>query len=877
MHFVRVLIVGWLLAFACALPVSAAPGARPVDTVLANGMRVVVVPDRIGPVVTTVLTYGAGSNQETLPGQAHAVEHMLFRGTAAVSASELADICARMGARYNASTDNDRTQYWFAVPSAYLDVVLRIEADRMRNATLSPESWGSERGAIEQEVRAHESQPAFVVQGRIRQALFAGTPYVRDALGTVASFDAMQASDLRAFYDAWYHPNNATLVVAGDVDPKRALARIRSAFGNIPSAPLPSRKSVALAPLAASSVDATADVPLGQAGLAFRLPGPTSPDFPALVVLEAALGAADGPFVETNVAGTTLGAGLRITTVGDAATGFISSSVKAGETPAVTLGLLQSTLAKAVTDGVTKRQVDDAKRAILSDDAFALTSIPGAAFGWSSALALGFSRPDALRGRLARVRISDADRVLRTYFGTAQHLSVVVARGAAAPGASRDGGGERVAFTGGKPEPLWGWAKAAFRTALAPPAFPASVRSFTLPNGIRLTVAPIHGVPAIVMTGSIKNNQTLYAPRGLQGVAEVTDALMAFGSVRLDRKAFANAVAALPASIGAGTSFGVRSQRAQFDRSLALLADEMLHPRFPADGFALLQNNYAQALATAQDRPAWKSELALDRALYRAGDPAARHPTEASIRALTLDDVRAWYARAFRPDETSIAIVGDIDPNDARREIAKYFGGWTASGSPPAFGYPAAMLNGPSNADVPSPTAAQTSVRLVELLPIHRNNPDRFALMLADTMLTGEGASSILTDDLRTRNGYVYDVGSTLDIGRQRSTYTFSFGAAPKDAASAEAALRADLRALQTHPVSNEMLDRAKAVWLARSTLALDSYFGLAFAIRPATDAGDSRETWKALLAVTPAQVRDAMAKWVRVDRLARIAIVPSR
>jgi len=877
MQLVRSLIVGSLFAFAYVFPVSAAQVEHPVDTVLANGMRVVVVPDRIGPVVTTILTYGAGSNEETLPGQAHAVEHMLFRGTATITASELADLCARMGARYNASTGNDRTQYWFAVPSAYLGVVLRIEADRMRNATISPQSWGSERGAIEQEVRSDESAPAFAIQGRIREALFTGTPYVRDALGTVGSFDTMQASDLRAFYDAWYHPNNATLVVAGDVDPKQTLARIRSAFESIPSAPLPSRKPIALAPLAASSIDATADVPLGQAGLAFRLPGPKSPDFPALVVLQGALGAADGPFVETNVAGTTLGAGLQITTIGDSATGFISSSVKGGGTPAAMLGLLQSTLAKTVADGVTKRQVDDAKRAILSNDAYALTSIPGAAFGWSSALALGFSRPDALSGRFARVGVSDVDRVLRTYFGTAQHLSVVVGRGAAAPGASHDAGGEHVAYIGGKPEALRGWARAAFRTALAPPAFPASVRSFTLPNGIRLTVAPIRGIPVVVLTGSIKNNQTLYAPRGLQGVAEMTDALMSFGSMRLDRKAFANAVAALPASIGAGTSFVVRSARAQFDRSLALLADEMLHPRFPADGFALLQSNYAQTLATTQNRPPWKSELALDRALYSSGDPAARHATEASVRALTLEDVRAWYVRAFRPDETSISIVGAIDPNDARREIAKYFGGWTASGSAPAFGYPAAMLNGPSNADVPSPTAAQTSVRLVELLPIHRNNPDRFALMLADTMLTGEGASSILTDDLRTRNGYVYDVGSTLDIGRQRSTYTFSFGAAPKDVASAEAALRAELRALQTQPVSNDMLARAKAVWLARSTLALDSYFGLALAIRPASDAGDSRENWKALLAVTPAQVRDAMAKWVRVDRLARIAIVPIR
>ncbi|MDQ2680482.1 MAG: insulinase family protein [Candidatus Eremiobacteraeota bacterium] len=269
-----------LLAAALPLQASAAAGARTIDTHLANGMHVIIVPDALAPVVTTVISYGAGSDQESKPGEAHAVEHMMFRGTPVISASLLADIGARMGANYDANTTNESTNYYFTVPASYLNVILHIEADRMRNATVGEKDWDLERGAIEQEVRADESSPRFGLQQQIRGALYNGTPYVRDALGTVTSFNAMHAADLRSFYNIWYHPNNATLVIAGDVEPEKALAQVKAEFLSIPAVALPTRPVATLAPLKASAISATLDIPIGSVDSPFDFPAYSRPTTP---------------------------------------------------------------------------------------------------------------------------------------------------------------------------------------------------------------------------------------------------------------------------------------------------------------------------------------------------------------------------------------------------------------------------------------------------------------------------------------------------------------------------------------------------------------------------------------------------------------------
>jgi zinc protease len=143
---------------------AAAPGSGVLRAVLDNGLRVVIVRDTLAPVVTTQVTYLAGGYQtpKGFPGTAHALEHMMFRGSKGLTGAQLNEITGKMGGESNAFTTNDATQYTFVAPATYLDVLLRIEAGRMRGALLTDADWQLERGAIEQEVSRDVSDPGFL-------------------------------------------------------------------------------------------------------------------------------------------------------------------------------------------------------------------------------------------------------------------------------------------------------------------------------------------------------------------------------------------------------------------------------------------------------------------------------------------------------------------------------------------------------------------------------------------------------------------------------------------------------------------------------------------------------------------------------------------
>ena len=237
-----------------SLPARAAEKQDVLRATLANGLRVVIVKNTLAPVVTIEMNYLVGSNEapDGFPGTAHALEHMMFRGSPGLSAEQLANIIALMGGHFNADTQQTVTQYFFTVPAEDLDLGAPCGGRADAGSPRPQELWDKERGAIEQEVAQDLSNPEYVLQhASCSPRSSQGTPYAHDALGTRPSFQKTTGAMLQEFHEAWYAPNNAILVIAGDVDPQQTLQKVKTLFEPIPARSVPARPEIRLQPLQA--------------------------------------------------------------------------------------------------------------------------------------------------------------------------------------------------------------------------------------------------------------------------------------------------------------------------------------------------------------------------------------------------------------------------------------------------------------------------------------------------------------------------------------------------------------------------------------------------------------------------------------------------
>ncbi|MBU6248207.1 MAG: insulinase family protein, partial [Xanthomonadaceae bacterium] len=415
--------IGLLLAVAASGHAHAATSPSDVTrATLDNGLRVVIVRDTLAPVVTTELNYLVGSDEvpAAFPGTAHAMEHMMFRGSPGLSKDQLAAIAANMGGAFNADTTQGVTQYYFVTPSQDLDVALHVESLRMRGVDVTDKAWAKERGAIEQEVSRDLSNPSYKAYEQLQAQLFAGTPYAHTPLGTRASFDKTTASMLKQFHDTWYAPNNAILVIAGDVDPAATLAKVKQEFGGIAESKLPARPDFAFKPVQARQLAMPTDSPYGSVYLAYRLPGLKAKDYATAAVLGQALGSQRAALFGMGMDGTALYGGFASQFMPQAGFGMAVGIFPRGGDPKPVLARMQAILAKAASQGVDPALVEAAKRKAIASLEFEKNSVDGLANAWSQALAFqGLDSPEAIRQAIEAVTPAQVDALARATFDPA--------------------------------------------------------------------------------------------------------------------------------------------------------------------------------------------------------------------------------------------------------------------------------------------------------------------------------------------------------------------------------------------------------------------------------------------------------------------------
>lgn len=859
-------------------------GAAVTRATLDNGLRVVIVRDPLAPVVSVYENYLVGANETPpeFPGMAHAQEHMAFRGCAGVSGDQISAIFAQLGGEGNADTQQTITQYFATVPAADLDVELSVDSACMRDIADTQAEWASERGAIEQEVASDLSNPSYKAFGRLSQDMFAGTPYAHDALGTRESFAKTTGATLKTFYKNWYAPNNAVLVIAGDVEPRAALELVKKLYGAIPSRPIATHPSVDLRPVHAESFDLDSDLPYTLVFTGYRLPGTADPDFAAARILADVLGSQRGDLFALGAQGKALQAGAQLSgTYPKASLGIVYAALPAKADAKAFDATLTGVVANYATNGVPADLVEAAKRTEIASNAYARNSIPDLASSWSEAIAdEGRNSPDDDVDAIAKVTVADVNRVARTYLvATAAVTANLIPKPSGKAVASKGfGGGESLTSAPTKPVVLPAWAKTKLaRLDVAPSRLAPSDE--TLSNGIRLIVQPETASDTVTLVGEIAHDDAVQAPRGKEGVDGVLGGLFSYGTTTLDRLAFQKALDDIAAQESAGIGFSLHVLKANFERGVELLADNELHPALPDDVFAIVRKQTADEIAGERQSPSYFAGRALSKALLPPNDPQLREATPESVTALAPSDVSAYLASVYRPDMTTIIVSGNVTPAEARGVIERYFGAWKATGAKPAIDLPAVPANRASAVVVPDASRVQDETQLVETLALKRTDPAYYALQLGDHVLGGGFYATRLYHDLRQVAGLVYDVSNRVAAGRTRATYSVSFGSDPPNVSKARALVERDLRAMQTTDVTPAELQQAKAILLRQLPLGEASVDGVVAALASRSLAGlpldEAHRSATIYASLTAAQVRAAFKKYVRPSGFVQVVQGP--
>src|ERR671914_1212731 len=211
---------------------------------LANGMKVLLVENRVAPVATIMVLYKVGSRNEAVgyTGSTHLLEHMMFKGTPTFNKERNTQIAAtlqKIGASFNATTWYDRTNYFETVPSDQLELAIRLEADRMRNSFIADADRQSEMTVVRNELERGQNEPSEVLDEAVYATAFREHPYHHPTIGWRADVEGVPTSRLKEFYDTFYHPNNTTVILAGDFERPGALALVEKYFGAAPPSPAP--------------------------------------------------------------------------------------------------------------------------------------------------------------------------------------------------------------------------------------------------------------------------------------------------------------------------------------------------------------------------------------------------------------------------------------------------------------------------------------------------------------------------------------------------------------------------------------------------------------------------------------------------------------
>ena len=755
------------IAFA---PAFAAPAATGIDIpytqfALPNGLTVIVHEDHKAPIVAVNLWYHVGSKDEPAgrSGFAHLYEHLMFQASENHKGEFFTPFEQAGATDQNGTTNNDRTNFFENVPTTALDMALWMESDRMGHLLggIDQAALDEQRGVVQNEKREGENQPYGQLEEVQAHTLYpVGHPYHHTVIGSMNDLDAASLEDVKTWFRTWYGPNNAVLVLAGDIDAKTAKEKVAKYFGDIPAGPSMAQPKVDVAPLAQAGRTVLEDkVPQPLVQRVWNVAQAGTREADELDLFAQVLGGAADSRLDRRL--------VHEDKLADSVSAYNSSSqlssnfavtamVKQGVDPAKVEAIIDEELQRLLKDGPTADELAQAKTVYRARFIRGIERIGG--FGGKADILAGCEiyegNPGCYRDTLATVADATPAQVRdigRKWLGHPSHTFVVMP-------------GKRTALaeeSSVKPAPMvlpavdpkYTTEPSSVDRSKGVPAvttfpalkFPALQRA-TLANGSTLILAERHEIPVVQMSYEFKGG---YAsdPHGKLGTASFAMGMLDEGAGDLDSLAFKGKAESLGAQVGAGASLDganayLSSLKENLGPSLQLFSTMLQQPRFDQKDIDRVKAQRIAGIAQEKAQPQTAALRVLPPLLFGDnhpyGVPFTGSGTEAQIAALSRDDLVAYQHAWLRPEKATLIVVGDTTLKEIVPLLDRTLGDWKGEGAAEAAqAIPeVARPQKPRVFLIDQPGAVQANIFAGELVPSAKD-PGAVKFGIANDVLGG--------------------------------------------------------------------------------------------------------------------------------------------
>lgn len=764
-----------------------------VEYSMKNGLRILLRENHSAPVVSFMVVYRVGSRNEAVghTGSTHFLEHMMFKGTKKfnpASGSGVMETFSRIGALLNATTWLDRTNYFECVPSEYLELCIQVEADRMRNLNLRQEDRDSEMTVVRNEFERGENNPGSALAKEVTALAFREHPYHHPTIGWRSDVERVPLSRMKEFYDTYYWPNNATVIVVGDFESEQTLKLIHKYFSKIPKSPkeIPAVYTVEPPQEGERRVELRRAGDLPQLMIAYHTPEANHDENFPLSVMHAILG--DSGKRSSRLHKALLETGL--------ATSCYASNGEFRDPFLFTIG---ATLAP----GKTFQELEEAiyaEIARLASQPVSTEELQRAKSANRKGTTLGSADPQTFANMLCgaesvaswkwlveyddrydRVTAEDIMKVAQKYFDqtnrTVGHFLPSERNGKAGYVV------EEKATEKGKKKVAAKQKLSTQRLAIAHPGsaksnFKEKVIKEVLPNGMTLLVMPNPGTGSVAIHGAIAAGDC-FGSTELSMVPTVTSTMLTRGSQNYSKEQLAHILEEMGIRFGFGADrfkvgFGTLVTREDFPGFVPVISDLLRRPLFPKNELDLVLKELRAGLTRGMNDTGRRASNALMQALYPAGHPF--HDPSYEARILELDKINSssltdFHNQHYGPAGTVISVVGDIEPGQAIELIKKSFSDWSGVARKDIHVPEIAMPTSVSRLEVNLADKANVDIMIGHNTGLHRKSSDFFAAQLANAALGKDTISARLGKVLRVKHGLTYGIYSYFDDS--------SFGSAP--------------------------------------------------------------------------------------------------